>query len=130
MLIYFAAGDKKPAHWRAHLGIAVLTPADPDGAVIQMLDPYALGVTDILDDLVPSFGAFVVSPGYLDQLNPLNPRRGDQALQAAANKLVGISRFRCGVGGLDHSSLLASTVCIHSIGADISWQEGDRKFHA
>jgi hypothetical protein len=70
-------GDKKPAHWRAHLGIAVLAPADPDGAVIQMLDPYAGGIADILDDLAPGFGAFFVAPGYLDQLNPLDPGRGD-----------------------------------------------------
>jgi len=83
--------DKKPAHWRAHLGIAVLAPADPDSTVIQVLNPDTDGFADVLDDLAPSFRAFVVSPGYLDQLNPLDPRRGDQALQAAANKLVGIS---------------------------------------
>ena len=86
-------GDKKPAHWRAHLGIAVLAPADPDGAIIQMLDPYACGVADVLDDLAPGFRAFIVAPGYLHQLNPLYSRRGDYALQAAAHKLVGISWF-------------------------------------
>ena len=86
-------GDKKPAHWRAYLGIAVLAPADPDGAIIQMLDPYACGVADVLDDLAPGFRAFVVASGNLDQLNSLYPGRSDQALQAAANKLVGISWF-------------------------------------
>lgn len=128
--IYFVGGDKKPAHRRAHLGIAVLAPADPDRAVFQMLDPYPRSVADVLDDLAPCFRAFVVAPGNLNQLNPLNARGGDQALQAAANKLVGISRFWCGVGCLDHASLLASAVCIHSIDADISWQEGGGKFHA
>lgn len=123
-------GDKKPAHWRAHLGIAVLAPTDPDGSVFQMLDPYPGGIANVLDDLVPGFRAFIVAPGNLDQLNPLDSGRGDQALKAAAHKLVGISRFWCGIGGMDHSSLLASTVCIHSIGADISWQEVGRKFHA
>ena len=87
------AGNKKPAHWRAYLGIAVLAPADPDGTVIQMIDPDTGCVADILDDLAPGFRAFIVAPGYLDQLNPLYPGRGDQALQAAANKLVGISWF-------------------------------------
>ena len=103
-------GDKKPAHWRAHLGIAVLAPTDPDGSVFQMLDPYPGGVADILDDLVPGFRAFIVASGNLDQLNPLYSRRGNYALQAVTNKLVGISRFRCGVGCLDHASLLANTV--------------------
>lgn len=123
-------GDKKPAHWRAHLGIAVFAPADPDGAVIQMLNPDPGGVADILDNLVPGFRAFVVAPGNLDQLDPLDPWRGDQALQAAANKFVGISRFRCGVGCLVHASLLANTVCMHSIDAVMYWQEGSKKFHA
>ncbi|AMS22141.1 hypothetical protein AYK59_19120 [Pseudomonas synxantha] len=87
-------GDsRKPAYRRAHLGIAVLAPADPDSAALQMFDPYASGVADILDDLVPGFRAFVVALGYFDQLNPLYPRRGDQALQASADKLVGISWF-------------------------------------
>lgn len=86
-------GDKKPAQRRAHLVIAVLAPADPDGAVIQVLDPDADGVADVLDDLAPGFRAFIVAPGNLDQLNPLDPWRGDQALQAAANKLVGVSWF-------------------------------------
>lgn len=63
--------DKKPAHWRAHLGIAVFAPADPDGAVIQMLNPDPGGVADVLDDLTPGLRAFVVAPRYLDQLNPL-----------------------------------------------------------
>lgn len=67
-------GDKKPAHRRAHLGIAVLAPADPDGAVFQVLDPYARGVADVLDDLVPGFRAFVVAPVNLYQLNPLDLR--------------------------------------------------------
>lgn len=122
--------DKKPAHWRAHLGIAVLAPADPDGAVFQVLDPYARGVADVLDDLAPGFRAFIVSPGNLDQLNPLHSGGGNYALQAMAHKLVGVSRFWCGVGCLDHASLLASTVFVHSIGGDISWQEGGRDFHA
>jgi hypothetical protein len=86
-------GDKKPAHWRAYLGIAVLAPTDPDGTIIQMLNPDAGGVANVLNDLVPGFRAFVVTPGYFDQLNPLYPRRGDQALQAPADKLVGISWF-------------------------------------
>lgn len=87
-----------------------------------MLDPYSDGVADVLDDLAPGIRAFVVASGYLDQLNPLYSRGGDYALQAAAHKLVGISRFRCGVGGLDHASLLANAVCAYSIGADIDWQ--------
>ena len=81
------------AHRRADSGIAVLAPADPYGAVIQMLDSDAGCVADVLDDLVPGFRAFIFAPGYLDQLNPLYPGRGDQALQAAANKVVGISWF-------------------------------------
>jgi hypothetical protein len=123
-------GDKKPAHWRADLRIAVLTPADPDGAVLQVLDPDAGGVADVLEDLAPGFGAFVVAPGNLHQLNSLNSGRGNQALKAAAHKLVRISRFGCGVGRLVHSSLLASTVFIYSIGADIPWQELGNNFHA
>lgn len=105
-----------------NLGVAVLAPTDPDGTIIQMLDPYTSGVADVSDDLVPSFRAFVVAPGNLHQLNPLYPRGCDQALQAVAYKLVGLSRFRFGVGGLDHASLFSKTVCIHSICTDISWQ--------
>lgn len=116
------AVDKKPAHWRAPLCVAVFAPADPDRTAIQMLDFYAGGVADVLDDLAPGFRALVVASGYLDQLNPLYSRRGNYALQAMAHKLVGISRFRCGVGCLDHASLLANTVCAYSIGADIYWQ--------
>jgi len=56
---------------------------------MQMFDPHASGVDDVLDHLSPCLWAFVVSPGYFDQLNPLYLRRGDQALQAAANKLAG-----------------------------------------
>lgn len=123
-------GDKKPAQWRGHLRIAVLAPADPDGVAIQLLDSDAGCVADILNDLVPGFRAFVIAPGYLDQLNPLDTGRGDQALQAAAHKLVAIFRCGCGVGYLVHASLLANTGCIHSIGADKSWQEGGKKFHA
>jgi hypothetical protein len=115
-------GDKKPAYWRALLCVAVLAPANPDAAVFQMLDPDAGGVADILDDLVPGFRAFVVAPRYFHQLDSLDPRRCDQALQAMAHKLVGISRFGCGVGCLIHVSLLANFVCIHSICTDISWQ--------
>lgn len=123
-------GDKKPAHWRAHLRIAVLAPADPDGVAIQLLDPDAGCVADILNDLVPGFRALVGAPGNLDQLNPLDSGRGNDALQAAANKLVAIFRYGCGVGCLVHASLLANTGCINSISADISWQEGGKKFHA
>jgi len=91
-------GDKKPAHWRAYLGIAVLAPTDPDGTIIQMLNPDAGGVANVLNDLVPGFRAFVVTPGYLNQLNPLHSGGGNYALQAMAHKLVGVSRFRYGVG--------------------------------
>lgn len=87
-----------------------------------MLDLDAGGITDILDDLAPGFRALVVASGHLDQLNPLYSRRGDYALQAMANKLVGISRFRCGGGCLDHASLLANTVCAYSIGDGHYWQ--------
>jgi hypothetical protein len=119
MLIYFLAGDKKPAQWRAHLHVAVLAPADPHGAVFQMFDPYACGVADVLDDLVPSFRAFIVASGDLNQLNSLHSRRGDYALQTTADKLVGVPWFGCGVGCLVHASLLAIYVCIYSIVAEI-----------
>lgn len=105
-------------------------PADSDGASIQMLNPNTGRVTDLLDYLVPGFRAFIVAPGDLNQLNPLYPRRGDQPLQAMAHKFVGVSRFWCGVGCLDHASLLANAVFVYSIGGDISWQEGGSKFHA
>ncbi len=85
--------DKKPAHWRANLGIAVLAPPYPDGTIIQMLNPYAGGVADILDDLAPGFRTFVMASGYLDQLDPLYSRRGNYALQAIADKLVGVPGF-------------------------------------
>lgn len=120
--VYFMGGDKKPAHGRAHLRVAVLAPADPNGAVIQMLNPYAGGVADILDHPVPGFRAFIVAPRYFYQLNSLYPGRGDQTLKATAHKLVGISGFGRGVGCLDHASLLTNTVCAHSICTDIYWQ--------
>lgn len=62
---------------------------------MQMFDPHASGVDDVLDHLSPCLWAFVVSPGYFDQLNPLYLRRGDQALQAAANKLAGFFMHKC-----------------------------------
>lgn len=71
---------KKPALWRAPLCVAVLAPADSNGAVTQMLDSYSGGFADVLDDLAPGFRAFVVAPGYLDKLNPLYSRGGDYAL--------------------------------------------------
>lgn len=86
--INFMGGDKKPAHWRAHLKIAVLAPADPDSTVIQVLNLDAGSVADVLDDLAPCFRALVVASGYLDQLDLLHSWRGNEALQAAANKLV------------------------------------------
>lgn len=112
-------GDIKPAHWRAYLVIAVLAPADPYGAIIQMLDSYAGGVADVLDDLVPSFRAFIVASGDFNQLNSLHSRRGDYALQTTADKLVGVPWFGCWGGCLNHASLLANTVCAYSIAAAI-----------
>lgn len=108
--ILFIGDNKKPAHWRVLLSVAVLAPADPDGAIIQMFNPYSDCVADVLDHLVPGFRALVVASGYLDQLDPLYSRRGDQVLQTTANKLIGIAWFRCGVGCLVHASLLAVTV--------------------
>ena len=69
--IIFTGDNKEPAHLRARLGIAVLAPADPDGAIIQMFNPDSGCVADVLDDLVPGFRALVGAPGNLDQLNPL-----------------------------------------------------------
>jgi hypothetical protein len=80
MLIYFPAGDKKPAQRRAHSRVTVFSPADPYGVAVQSLNANAGGISDLLDDLVPGLGAFVLSPRDNDGLQLLHAWGGNDAL--------------------------------------------------
>lgn len=90
------AGDKKPAQWRAPLCVAVFSPANPDSAALEMLYADAARLLDLLKDLLPGLGAFVVLPGDGYGLDLLNVGRSDQALNTPTNELVGISGLRHG----------------------------------
>lgn len=86
---------KKPGIGRAHFSVAVFSPADSDGAVIQALDACAVHFLNIPEDLLPRLRALVLSSGYDYSLYLLGGRRRNQPLYSSADKLVAGSGFRC-----------------------------------
>jgi hypothetical protein len=66
----------------------VLSPSDPDGAAIQVLNADAVRFFDFLDYLPPSLWAFIVVAGDGDDLDLLNTGSSYQALDAPANQFI------------------------------------------
>ncbi|WP_456021521.1 hypothetical protein [Pseudomonas protegens] len=85
--------DKKPAQWRARLGIAVFSPADPDSAAFKMFDAHTAGFTDLLNYSLPCLRALVVISSDSHYLDFLHSWRSYKALNAATDKLIGVSRL-------------------------------------
>ncbi|MNM66359.1 hypothetical protein D3C81_778420 [compost metagenome] len=88
MLIYFWVGDKKPAQGGLISGLAIFSPPDPDGVSAQAFYAYAARFLDLLNHLAPGLGAFVVVARDGDDLDLLNARRGDKALDAPTYQLI------------------------------------------
>ncbi|KTC11483.1 hypothetical protein AO391_24575 [Pseudomonas marginalis ICMP 9505] len=66
---------KKPAQWRAHLCVAVFSPADPDGSALKVLDSDANRFADLIHQALPIFGLFMRQPMHSYRLDLLNARR-------------------------------------------------------
>jgi hypothetical protein len=67
---------------------AVLSPSDPDGAAVQVLNAHAARFFDFLDYLPPSLWAFIIVAGDGDNLDLLNARCSYQTLDAPTNQLI------------------------------------------
>jgi hypothetical protein len=85
--------DKKPAQWRARLGIAVFSPADPYSTALKMFDAHTAGFTDLLNHSLPCLRAFVVISGDSHYLDFLHSGRSYKTLNAATDKLIRVSRL-------------------------------------
>jgi hypothetical protein len=66
----------------------VLSPSDPDGAAVQVLNAHAARFFYFLDYLPPSLWAFIVVAGDGDDLDLLNARRSYQTLDAPTNQFI------------------------------------------
>jgi hypothetical protein len=88
MLIYFYSGDKKPARRRVLSRFAILSPSDPDGAAVQVLNAHAARFFDFLDYLTPSLWAFIIVAGDGDDLDLLNAWSSYQTLDAPTYQFI------------------------------------------
>lgn len=79
--------------------VAVFSPADPDGTSIDLLNPYAGCLGQLIQKPTPIARVFVWKPGDYNCLGLLNLWVGDDLLHSATDLLVGAG-FGLGEFGL------------------------------
>jgi hypothetical protein len=113
---------KSPLNGGLVSNFVIPSPSNPHGTSVQMLDVNTACLSDLLNDLMPGFEAFIVLAVHGYDLDLLYVQRCDKALNSANHKFVGFLGVDRRRGGRGHRCFLTYTVVMYSIAIVMIWQ--------